>query len=95
MGINLDPKDSTNADGAATNGDKMLAMCDFNKNGQIDGEEVFGEETVDPFGGGPIHAPNGFEALRVIAETAKRKAVKRTIFRIDGRNRFVNVLELR
>ncbi|MBQ7450307.1 hypothetical protein IJS77_02725, partial [bacterium] len=59
------------ADGAATGGDKMLAMSDLNKNGKIDGAEVFGNETVSPFTGKKLNAANGFEALKQIAQEAK------------------------
>lgn len=58
-------------DGAATNGDKMLAMSDLNGNGRIDGAEVFGDKTVNPFTGQAINAKNGFEALKVIAQSAE------------------------
>lgn len=59
------------ADGYANNGDKMLAMSDTNGNGQIDGSEVFGDQTVSPFTGEKLNAANGFEALKMIAEQAK------------------------
>ena len=60
------------ADGAATGGDKMLAMTDLNGNGSIDGAEVFGDKTVSPFTKQPINAKNGFEALKTIAQQAKQ-----------------------
>ena len=60
-------------DGAATGGDKMLAMSDMNGNGTIDGSEVFGDKTVDPFTGEAINAANGFEALKVVAQSAYAK----------------------
>lgn len=59
-------------DGYANNGDKMLAMSDKNKNGVIDGSEVFGDQTVSPFTGLKLNAANGFEALRMIAEEAEK-----------------------
>ncbi len=59
------------ADGAATGGDKMLAMSDLNGNGKIDGQEVFGNETVSPFTGKKLNAANGFEALKMIAQEAE------------------------
>ncbi len=59
------------ADGAATDGDKMLAMSDMNANGQIDGTEVFGNKTVNPFTGEAINAANGFEALKLVAQSAE------------------------
>ncbi len=59
------------ADGAATGGDKMLAMSDLNNNGKIDGEEVFGNETRSPFTGKKLNAANGFEALKMIAKEAE------------------------
>lgn len=61
------------ADGAATGGDKMLAMSDMNGNGKVDGSEVFGDQTVSPFTGEKINAANGFEALKTIAQQAEEK----------------------
>lgn len=61
------------ADGAATGGDKMLAMSDMNGNGKVDGSEVFGDQTVSPFTGEKINASNGFEALKVIAQQAEEQ----------------------
>ena len=61
------------ADGAATGGDKMLAMSDINGNGKVDGSEVFGDQTVSPFTGEKINATNGFEALKTIAQQAEEK----------------------
>lgn len=61
------------ADGYATGGDKMLAMSDSNGNGKIDGSEVFGDKTVNPFTGEAINAANGFEALKVVAQSAQAK----------------------
>ena len=69
-GKGVDIDNNGKADGAATGGDKMLAMSDSNKNGKIDGSEVFGDQTVDPFTGQKINAANGFEALKVVAESA-------------------------
>ena len=59
------------AEGAASGGDKMLAMSDLNGNGKIDGAEVFGDQTVSPFTGKKLNAENGFEALKMIAQEAK------------------------
>lgn len=59
------------ADGAASNGDKMLAMSDMNGNGVIDGSEIFGNQTVSPFTGEVLDAKNGFEALKLIAQEAQ------------------------
>ncbi|MCR5261405.1 MAG: hypothetical protein K6C94_06155 [Candidatus Gastranaerophilales bacterium] len=59
------------ADGAATGGDKMLAMSDMTGNGKVDGAEVFGNKTVNPFTGKAVNAANGFEALKVIAKDAE------------------------
>lgn len=61
------------ADGYATGGDKMLAMSDTNGNGEIDGTEVFGDKTVNPFTGEEINAANGFEALKIVAQSAQEK----------------------
>ena len=73
-GVGVDVNNDGSADGAATNGDKMLAMSDLNGNGKIDGSEVFGNETINPFTGEKINAENGFEALKVIAEAAEAKS---------------------
>ena len=73
--------------GAAVGGDKMLAMCDFVRdvrdsnddmdatNGEVDIREVFGDRTHDPFDPEhrPLHAPNGFVALRWVAERAQQR----------------------
>lgn len=72
-GAGVDVDGNGVADGAATGGDKMLAMSDINGNGQIDGSEVFGDQTVSPFTGEKINAANGFEALKVIAQQAEEK----------------------
>jgi len=69
MGIDLDGDGI--ADGAATGGDKMLAMSDLNGNGIIDGAEVFGDQTINPFTGQKVSAKNGFEALKEIALSAE------------------------
>ncbi len=58
--------------GAAVNGDKMLAMSDLNNNGKIDGSEVFGNYTISPFTKKAINASNGFEALKAIAIEAEQ-----------------------
>ena len=71
MGVDLNNDDK--ADGAATGGDKMLAMGDINNNGKIDGTEVFGDQTVDPFTGKQINAKNGFEALEKVAKSAEQQ----------------------
>ena len=47
-------------------------MSDLNKNGKIDGAEVFGDQTVSPFTGKKINAANGFEALEQIAKEAEQ-----------------------
>jgi len=56
--------------GEATNGDSMLAMK-F-KSGNIDGTEVFGNNTVNPFTGKACNASNGFDALKQVAESAQQ-----------------------
>ena len=71
-GFGIDIDGDGIADGAATNGDKMLAMSDINGNGQIDGAEVFGDNTVDPFTGKKLNAENGFQALELLAKSAQR-----------------------
>lgn len=71
-GLGVDIDNNGIADGAATDGDKMLAMSDINGNNKIDGQEVFGDQTVSPFTGEKINAANGFEALKIIAEQAKQ-----------------------
>lgn len=70
-GQGIDINNDGKADGAATGGDKMLAMTDINGNGSVDGAEVFGDKTVSPFTGKALNAANGFEALKAIAEEAK------------------------
>ncbi len=70
QGVDID--NNGKADGAATGGDKMLAMTDINGNGSIDGSEVFGDQTVSPFTGEKLNAANGFEALKMIAEQAEQ-----------------------
>ncbi|HSA06686.1 MAG TPA: hypothetical protein P5556_05870, partial [Candidatus Gastranaerophilales bacterium] len=72
-GIGVDVDNDGKADGAAVGGDKMLAMGDLNGNGKIDGSEVFGNETINPFTGEKLNAENGFEALKLIAEAAEQK----------------------
>ncbi|OGI00016.1 MAG: hypothetical protein A2039_02285 [Candidatus Melainabacteria bacterium GWA2_34_9] len=59
------------AEGAAVDGDKMLAMSDQNANGKIDAAEVFGTDTINPFTKQKVNARNGFEALKEIAASAK------------------------
>lgn len=60
------------ADGTASKGDKMLAMSDMNNSGKIDGDEVFGDQTVSPFTGQKLNASNGFEALAKVAQEAEQ-----------------------
>ena len=71
-GLGVDVDGNGKADGAAINGDKMLAMTDINGNGKVDGAEVFGDQTVSPFTGKSVNAKNGFEALKIIAQQAKQ-----------------------
>ena len=73
QGIGVDIDQNGAADGAAVNGDKMLAMSDANGNGKIDGTEVFGNETINPFTGEKIEATNGFESLKQVAISAEAK----------------------
>ena len=73
QGIGVDIDQDGKADGAATNGDKMLSMGDTNKNGKIEGSEVFGNETINPFTGLKLGAANGFEALKQVALSAETK----------------------
>lgn len=68
-GIDLDGNGTS--DGAAVGGDKMLAISDVNGNAKIDGTEVFGDKTVDPFTGKALNAANGFEALKLMAQSAQ------------------------
>lgn len=70
-GKGVDIDNNGYADGAATGGDKMLAMSDMNGNAHIDGGEVFGDQTISPFTGEKLNAKNGFEALKMIAEQAQ------------------------
>jgi uncharacterized membrane protein len=46
-------------------------MSDINGNGSIDGNEVFGNNTVSPFSGKALNAANGFEALKLLAQEAE------------------------
>lgn len=73
-GIGVDIDGNGYSDGAAVNGDKMLAMSDMNGNGVVDGTEVFGDKTVSPFTGKALNAANGFEALKLIAQEAEEYA---------------------
>lgn len=61
------------ADGAATGGDKMMAMGDIDGDGKITGKEVFGNKTVDPFTGKDLNAANGFDAMNQIAQSAEQR----------------------
>jgi hypothetical protein len=72
-GMGVDISGNGMADGAATGGDKMLAMSDITGDGQIGGTEVFGNKTVDPFSGEALNAENGFEALQMVAASAEEK----------------------
>lgn len=72
QGKGVDINGDGKADGAATNGDKMLAMGDIDGDGQITGKEVFGDKTVDPFTGKEVKANNGFEALKKVAQSAEK-----------------------
>jgi len=75
-GIGVDTDGDGKVDGAAADGDKMLAMSDLNGNNKIDAAEVFGNNTVSPFTGKKLNAANGFEALKMIAEEAEEKGYK-------------------
>jgi hypothetical protein len=68
LGITLNPDHPERHQGAAVNGDKMLAMSDLNSNGVIDISEVFGDQTVNPVTGKPLNAQNGFVALFMVAQ---------------------------
>lgn len=72
QGMGVDINGDGKADGAATNGDKMLAMGDLDGDGQITGKEVFGDKTIDPFTGQALNAKNGFEALNMVAKSAEQ-----------------------
>lgn len=72
QGKGVDINGDGKADGAATGGDKMLAMSDLDGDGQITGKEVFGDKTVDPFTGKELNAKNGFEALQKVAQSAEK-----------------------
>ncbi|MEW5818753.1 MAG: hypothetical protein AB1782_01055 [Cyanobacteriota bacterium] len=71
-GKGVDVNGDGKVDGAATGGDKMLAMGDLDGDGQITGKEVFGNETVDPFTGQKLNAKNGFDALAQVAKSAEK-----------------------
>lgn len=72
QGKGVDIDGDGKADGAATGGDKMLAMGDVDGDGKITGKEVFGDKTVDPFTGKELNAKNGFEALQKVAQSAEK-----------------------
>ncbi|MGD8837330.1 MAG: hypothetical protein PVJ19_20485 [Desulfobacteraceae bacterium] len=72
-GMGVDINGDGTADGAATGGDKMLAMSDITGDGEIGGAEVFGNMTVDPFSGEQLNAENGFEALQMVAVSAEEQ----------------------
>lgn len=80
QGIGVDLNNDSRADGAAINGDKMLAMGDLNGNGVIDGSEVFGNQTVNPFTGEKLNAQNGFDALQQIAKLTQTLTGQDNIF---------------
>lgn len=72
-GVNLNRNRPDRKNGAATGGDKMLAMCDWDKNDMINYREVFGDGTWDPFQEKPVNASNGFIALHRIAISASQR----------------------
>jgi hypothetical protein len=72
--IGLDLNNDGKLDGAAVNGDKMLAMSDLNGNNRIDGAEVFGDQTFNPFTKKFLYSSNGFEALKLIAQEAGKRS---------------------
>jgi hypothetical protein len=72
QGKGVDINGDGKADGAAANGDKMLAMGDLDGDGKISGKEVFGDQTVDPFTGQKLNAKNGFDALAKVAQSAQQ-----------------------
>jgi hypothetical protein len=70
-GSGVDINNDGIADGAATGGDKMLAMSDIDGNETINGAEIFGNNTISPFTKQALNAENGFEALAMIAKEAE------------------------
>ena len=84
IGVNMNSADPTIRNGAATDGDKMLAMCEFSGNGEIDYREVFGDGTVDPFTHRPLNADNGFIALHRVAESAQSQNLDLKLFSRSG-----------
>jgi len=70
MGVDIDGNGTP--DGAAVNGDKMLAMSPMYKDKVITGKEVFGDHTIDPFTGFPVKAKDGFIALKKVAISAQK-----------------------
>jgi hypothetical protein len=82
--------------GAATDGDTMLAMCDLNGNGVIDIEEVFGDRTLDPMTKKPLRAPNGFEALKAVAKSIQKANLNLKIVTVNATGtQFVFLKELK
>lgn len=77
QGKGVDVDGDGKADGAATGGDKMLAMGDLDGDGKITGKEVFGNETIDPFTGQKLNAKDGFDALNKVAKSAEAHTGKK------------------
>lgn len=75
----------------------MLAMCDLNQSGDIDGNEVFGDRTRNPFlrGNPLINASNGFEALYIVAKTAFRQFSGIRLFNIENGDTLVHLPTLK
>jgi hypothetical protein len=85
LGITLSPEHPERHQGAAVNGDKMLAMSDLNGNGVIDITEVFGDQTVSPVTGKPLNAPNGFVALLLVAQIMQEFTPQsQIVVKLDG-----------
>lgn len=96
IGVNMNSLNRHVRNGAATGGDKMLAMCDFSGNGEIDFREVFGDGTMDPFTGARLKAQNGFIALKQVAFSAIKRFDDFNILKMSSKNELlVNVQQLR
>lgn len=88
-GISLNVSDWQQRSGAATNGDKMLAMCDLNKNGIIDGTEIFSHLTEFPLFPTQNKSANGFAALHRVAQALAFKYPDLSIVRWFKGKRYV------
>ena len=97
MGVRMNRNNWNEKNGAAVGGDKMLAMCDFTRDGEIDGAEVFGDGTRNPFVAGQpwIKAKDGFTALRTVAESAAKRYPELNVLKFEADDVLVNLPALK